>query len=277
MNDSRVRRRGFWRENSLTLTFGIAFLVVLVCQAIAGRAEFNEQLTVEGLQQLTFGEYLTTSDFAVDVTENWQSEFLQFFLYIFGTVYLVQRGSPESKKVHEAGTESDQEQRVGDHARPDSPRWAGTKDWRQTLYARSLGAVMGSLFILSWLAQSISGTAAYNDQQLRQLEDPVSWADYVVTPDFWSRTLQNWQSELLAVAAMVVLSIYLRQRGSRSPSRSAPPTPRPASKADRSRPGRRAATGLSRTRRAPGVRGCWCRAGAAMQGYPSCRPPSARP
>ncbi|WP_329286264.1 DUF6766 family protein [Streptomyces sp. NBC_00691] len=214
MNDSRVRRRGFWRENSLTLTFGIAFLVVLVCQAIAGRAEFNEQLTVEGLQQLTFGEYLTTSDFAVDVTENWQSEFLQFFLYIFGTVYLVQRGSPESKKVHEAGTESDQEQRVGDHARPDSPRWAGTKDWRQTLYARSLGAVMGSLFILSWLAQSISGTAAYNDQQLRQLEDPVSWADYVVTPDFWSRTLQNWQSELLAVAAMVVLSIYLRQRGS---------------------------------------------------------------
>lgn len=73
---------------------------------------------------------------------------------------------------------------------------------------------MGTLFVLSWLAQSITGTAAYNDQQLRQLEDPVSWAGYVATPDFWNRTLQNWQSELLAVAAMVVLSIYLRQRGS---------------------------------------------------------------
>ncbi|MET7760291.1 DUF6766 family protein [Streptomyces sp. NPDC005389] len=214
MTHSRERRGGFWRENSLTLAFGIAFLVVLACQAIVGRAEFNEQMTVDGLQPLAFAEYLTSSDFAVDVTENWQSEFLQFFLYIFGTVYLVQRGSPESKKIHQAGNESEQDQRMGDHARPDSPRWAGTKDWRQTLYARSLGIVMGTLFILSWLAQSITGTAAYNDQQLRQLEDPVSWAGYLVTPDFWNRTLQNWQSELLAVAAMVVLSIYLRQRGS---------------------------------------------------------------
>ncbi|MFI0923759.1 DUF6766 family protein [Streptomyces sp. NPDC021012] len=214
MTGSREPRGNFWRDNSLTLVFGIAFLVVLVGQAVSGNAEFNEQMTVDGLQPLGFGEYLTSSDFAVDVTENWQSEFLQFFLYIFGTVYLVQRGSPESKKVHEAGPESEQEQRMGDHARPDSPRWAGTKDWRQSLYARSLGIVMGTLFVLSWLAQSITGTAAYNDQQLRQLEDPVSWAGYVVTPDFWNRTLQNWQSELLAVAAMVVLSIYLRQRGS---------------------------------------------------------------
>ncbi|MFF0276940.1 DUF6766 family protein [Streptomyces sp. NPDC004330] len=214
MNDGREPRRGFWRENSLTLAFGIAFLVVLALQAIAGHAEFDEQMTVDGLQPLTFGEYLMSSDFAVDVAENWQSEFLQFFLYIFGTVYLVQRGSPESKKVHQAGTESEQEQRMGDHARPDSPRWAGTKDWRQAVYARSLGAVMGTLFVLSWLAQSISGTAAYNEQQLRRLEGPVSWAGYVTTPDFWNRTLQNWQSELLAVAAMVVLSIYLRQRGS---------------------------------------------------------------
>ncbi|MFF4006592.1 DUF6766 family protein [Streptomyces sp. NPDC001717] len=214
MNDDREHRGSFWRDNSLTLAFGTAFLVVLACQAVVGQAEFNEQLTVEGLQPLAFGEYLTSSDFAVDVTENWQSEFLQFFLYIFGTVYLVQRGSPESKKVHEAGTESEEEQRMGDHARADSPRWAGTKDWRQTLYSRSLGTVMGLLFVLSWLAQSITGTAAYNDQQLRQLEEPLSWGGYIVTPDFWNRTLQNWQSELLAVAAMVVLSIYLRQRGS---------------------------------------------------------------
>ncbi|MET9885815.1 DUF6766 family protein [Streptomyces sp. NPDC006430] len=104
MTDSREPRRGFWRENSLTVAFGIAFLVVLVCQAIAGHAEFNEQMTVESLQPLSFGEYLTSSDFAVDVTENWQPEFLQFFLYIFGTVYLVQRGSPESKPVGAAHT-----------------------------------------------------------------------------------------------------------------------------------------------------------------------------
>ncbi|WP_329395327.1 DUF6766 family protein [Streptomyces melanogenes] len=213
MNGGR-RRGGFWRDNSLTLAFGGAFLLVLAGQAFAGHAGFNEELATDGLQQLTLGEYLMSSDFAVDVTENWQSEFLQFFLYIFGTVWLLQRGSPESKKLHKAGPESDREQRVGDHAEADSPRWARTKDWRQKLYSRSLGSVMALLFLLSWLAQSIAGTAAYNEQQLRQLQPPVSWGAYLASADFWNRSLQNWQSELLAVAAMAILSVYLRQRGS---------------------------------------------------------------
>ncbi|MFI1100675.1 DUF6766 family protein [Streptomyces melanogenes] len=213
MNGGR-RRGGFWRDNSLTLAFGGAFLVVLAGQAFAGHAGFNEDLATDGLQQLTLGEYLMSSDFAVDVTENWQSEFLQFFLYIFGTVWLLQRGSPESKELHKAGPESDREQRVGDHAEADSPRWARTKDWRQKLYSRSLGSVMALLFLLSWLAQSIAGTAAYDEQQLRQLQPPVSWGGYLASADFWNRSLQNWQSELLAVAAMAILSVYLRQRGS---------------------------------------------------------------
>ncbi|MFF2775910.1 DUF6766 family protein [Streptomyces sp. NPDC058052] len=215
MNRRSESRKGiFWRDNSLTLAFGGAFLLVLAGQAVAGRAGYNEDLAVDGMQQLTIGEYLMSSDFAVDVTENWQSEFLQFFLYIFGTVWLLQRGSPESKELHKAGTESDEEQRIGDHVRADSPRWAGTKDWRQRLYSRSLGTAMALLFVLSWLAQSIAGTAAYNEQQLRELLPPVSWSDYLVSADFWDRSLQNWQSELLAVAAMAILSVYLRQRGS---------------------------------------------------------------
>ncbi|MDX3533900.1 hypothetical protein PV721_05875 [Streptomyces sp. MB09-01] len=208
------RKGGFWRDNSLTLAFGGAFLLVLAGQALAGHAGFNEDLAVDGLQQLTIGEYLMSSDFAVDVSENWQSEFLQFFLYIFGTVWLLQRGSPESKELRKAGPESDREQRIGDHARADSPRWARTKDWRQKLYSRSLGTVMALLFLLSWLAQSIAGTAAYNEQQLRRLQPPVSWDAYLASADFWNRSLQNWQSELLAVAAMAILSVYLRQRGS---------------------------------------------------------------
>ncbi|MGW6418974.1 DUF6766 family protein [Streptomyces sp. NPDC055055] len=207
-------RYAFWRDNSLTLSFGGAFLLVLAGQALAGHAGFNEELAVDGMQQLTLGEYVMSSDFAVDVTENWQSEFLQFSLYIFGTVWLLQRGSPESKELHKAGTESDREQKVGDHATAGSPRWARTKDWRQHLYARSLGTVMASLFLLSWLAQSIAGTAAYNEQQLREFLPPVSWAAYLASADFWNRSLQNWQSELLAVAAMAILSVYLRQRGS---------------------------------------------------------------
>ncbi|MGW0187778.1 DUF6766 family protein [Streptomyces sp. NPDC003362] len=204
----------FLRENSLGLAFLTAFLIALAGQAIAGHADFNNQLTSEGLAPVSLAAYLATSDFAVDVTENWQSEYLQFFLYIFGTVWLLQRGSPESKELHKAGTESDRDQRVGEHARQDSPRWAHDTGWRGLLFSRSLGLVMGTVFVLSWLSQSITGVAAYNEQQLRQLEGPTSWAAYLTSADFWNRTLQNWQSELLAVASMAVLSIYLRQRGS---------------------------------------------------------------
>ena len=51
-------------------------------------------------------------------------------------------------------------------------------------------------------------------QQLNSLEAPLSWGEYLLAPDFWNRTLQNWQSEFLAVGSMAVLSIYLRERGS---------------------------------------------------------------
>ncbi|MGA5503923.1 DUF6766 family protein [Streptomyces umbrinus] len=206
--------RGFLRDNGLGLFFTVAFLLALVGQAIAGHADFNNQLAVDGLQQVSLGEYVTTSDFAVDVSENWQSEYLQFFLYIGVTVWLLQRGSPESKELHKAGTESDEAQLVGEHAKENSPRWAKASGWRRAVYSHSLLLVMGTVFLLSWLVQSITGTAAYNEQRLRQLQAPLSWADYLGAADFWSRTLQNWQSEMLAVASMAVLSIYLRQRGS---------------------------------------------------------------
>ncbi|WP_327425406.1 hypothetical protein OG963_00580 [Streptomyces sp. NBC_01707] len=206
--------RRFVRDNGLSLGFGIAFLFALAGQAVAGHAEFNHQLATDGFAQISFGNYLMSSDFAVDVTENWQSEYLQFFLYIVATVWLLQRGSPESKALSKAGTESDQEQRAGEHASHDSPRWAGIGGARQALFSRSLGLVMGGLFLLSWLAQSVSGVAAYNEQQLRQLRAPIDWGSYLASADFWSRSLQNWQSELLAVASMAILSVYLRQRGS---------------------------------------------------------------
>ncbi|MFF1293399.1 MULTISPECIES: DUF6766 family protein [unclassified Streptomyces] len=209
-----TRTRGFLRDNGLGLGFGLAFLLALVGQAIAGHAEFNNQLATDGLAQVGFGEYLMSSDFAVDVTENWQSEYLQFFLYITATVWLLQRGSPESKEMHKAGTESDKDQQVGRYAHRHSPRWARGRGFRRHVYSHSLGLVMGTLFALSWLSQSITGVAAYNEEQLRQLQAPIDWGNYVGSADFWSRTLQNWQSEFLAVASMAILSVYLRQRGS---------------------------------------------------------------
>jgi hypothetical protein len=129
-------------------------------------------------------------------------------------VWLVQRGSPESKELEKAGRESDQQQKVGGYAQQNSPRWAKLGGIRRTLYENSLLLVMGSFWIGTWLAQSLTGTTQYNTERLDHHQDPVSWASYLTTPDFWERTLQNWQSEFLAVGSMAILAVYLRQRGS---------------------------------------------------------------
>jgi hypothetical protein len=206
--------RGFVRDNALGLAFGGLFVVTLVGQAVSGTADVNAQQVANGLEPVSFLEYVTSSSFGVDVMENWQSEYLQFFLYIFATVWLVQRGSAESKEPGEEGTESDAEQRVGAHARADSPAWVRAGGWRTTVFSRSLGLVMGALFLLTWAASSVAGRAAYNSEQLAQRQDPVSWVGYLGEADFWNRSFQNWQSEMLAVGSMAVLSVYLRQRGS---------------------------------------------------------------
>jgi hypothetical protein len=204
----------FLRENSLGLVFGLLFLLALVLQSVAGLADFNERQLTSGLEPISYARYITSASFGVDVAENWQSEYLQFFLYIFLTVWLLQKGSPESKPLDEAGRESDKDQKVGRFAEENSPAWAKVDGFRRTLFSNSLGLVMGLIFLGSWLTQSIAGVAAFNEEQLSNLQDPVTWAQYLTRPDFWNRTLQNWQSELLAVASMAILSIYLRQRGS---------------------------------------------------------------
>jgi hypothetical protein len=211
---SSEKSRGFLRDNSLSLVFGALFLVTLVGQAFSGLADYNAQQIANGLATESFLGYVTSSTFGVDVMENWQSEYLQFLLYIFATVWLIQRGSSESKKPGEEGPESDKEQKVGRHADEDSPEWAKTGDWRTAIFSRSLGLLMGALFLLTWLASSFAGWAAYNGEQVGQKQDPVSWLGYLGEPDFWNRSFQNWQSEMLAVGSMAVFSVYLRQRGS---------------------------------------------------------------
>jgi hypothetical protein len=208
------KSRGFLRDNALSLAFGAFFLATLVGQALSGVADFNAQQVADGLEPVSLGEYVTSSSFGVDVMENWQSEYLQFFLYIFATVWLVQRGSSESKQPGEEGTESDKEQRIGRFANGDSPGWARTGGWRTAVFSRSLGLLMGGLFLLTWAASAIAGWAAYNSDQLGRLEDPVSFLGYLGAADFWNRSFQNWQSEMLAVGSMAVFSVYLRQRGS---------------------------------------------------------------
>jgi hypothetical protein len=206
--------RAFLKDNGLSVGFGLLFLLTLVGQAISGHDSVNHDALLHQGSPISLGHYVTSALFWADVMENWQSEYLQFSLYIFATIHLIQKGSNESKKPERVGRESDAEQCLGDHAREDSPRWARVGGWRTTVYSNSLLLVMTSIWVLSWLAQSIAGRVSYNADQLDHQTAPVSWLSYVTTADFWNRTLQNWQSEFLAVGSMVILSVYLRQRGS---------------------------------------------------------------
>lgn len=202
------------REHGLSIAFAALFLAALIGQSVAGLFQFNQDQLSHGGSTESWLAFITSSDFVVDVAENWQSEYLQFFLLILATIWLVQKGSPESKKPGDEGLGTDEEQLVGRHARPDSPSWAKAGGWRSALYSNSLLIVMGAIFLLSWLLQSLAGQVVYNAEQVEHHEAMVSWGQYLVSADFWNRTLQNWQSEFLAVGSMVAFSIYLRQRGS---------------------------------------------------------------
>jgi len=224
------------KDNALSLFFLALFALTVLGQALVGHANENEELIRHDQAPVSLGEFVTSSEFLVDVSENWQSEFLQFsvtsseflvdvsenwqseflqfFLFILATVWLVQRGSPESKKPGDEGLGTDEDQMVGRHARPDSPPWARADGWRRWLLANSMLLVMGTIFLLSWWAQSLGGLVVANQEAMDHGELPMTWPSYVASPEFWNRTLQNWQSEFLAVGCMVAFSIYLRQRGS---------------------------------------------------------------
>lgn len=202
------------RNHGIGLFFGAIFIAALIGQAFVGHADFNHLQAAHHGDPVSLGRYVTSSDFGADVLENWQSEYLQFTLYILGTVWLLQRGSPESKSLDQAGTQSDEEQRIGEHAGERSPRWARVGGLRTRLYSNSLVIVMAAIFLASWGIQAVTGRVAYNANQLDHQEAALTMFQYLGSSDFWNRTLQNWQSEFLAIGSMAVLSIYLRQRGS---------------------------------------------------------------
>ena len=206
--------RTWIRDQSLSLFFLGLFLFALVGQSLAGWKSFNEEQMQHGSAAISYARYLVSSDFGQAVTENWQSEYLQFVTFIMATIWLVQRGSAESKQVRAKGWESDEKQKVGSRVQSDAPTWARVGGWRTTLYSNSLVLVMLMIFFGSWFAQSATGWTEYNAEQRDHGQPTVSWGGYVMRPNFWENTLQNWQSEFLAVGTMAVFTIYLRQRGS---------------------------------------------------------------
>jgi hypothetical protein len=206
--------RRFLRDHSLGLFFLTIFLLALVGQAIAGHVLHNEEASSHGGESISFWRYVVSSDFGNAVMENWQSEYLQFMLFMLATVWLLQRGSPESKQPEKAGRESKRDQRIEEHAAEDSPLWARVGGFRTKLYSNSLLIAMAIIFVGSWFAQSVTGWTEFNAEQTDHGDPTVSWIGYLGSATFWEATLQNWQSEFLAVGSFAALTIFLRQRGS---------------------------------------------------------------
>jgi hypothetical protein len=205
----------FVRENGLSLFFGLLLLASLIGQSFAGLHQLNAEALEHHEATYTWGRYVLSSEFGGDVLENWQSEFLQFTLYILATVWLVQRGSSESKPLDSAGLDTDREALLGDHAPPNAPAWARLKGGiRRRLYENSLVIAMTFCFFGSWVGQSVADWRAYNHDQVAHMQATISWGEYWWNADFWDRSLQNWQSEFLAIGVMAAFTIYLRQRSS---------------------------------------------------------------
>jgi hypothetical protein len=206
--------RRFVRENSLSLFFFAIFLLTLIGQSFAGWKVHNQEQLAHDEPTISWARFLVTSDFGSNVLENWQSEWLQFWIFALATVWLIQKGSNESKSPEEAGLESDQKQKVKGFAPENAPSWAKRPGWRLHVFSNSFVIVMGVVFLATWLAQSFASWSFFNQEQEDHGEPTVSWATYITSADFWERSLQNWQSEFLAVGTMAVFTIYLRQRGS---------------------------------------------------------------
>ena len=204
--------RVVWRSNGLSITLVILFTATIGGQALAGHRSENEDRRDHGQPAEPFLAYVTGGQFVEAVFENWESEFLQMAVYVMLTAWLFQRGSAESKDPDSpAVQDEDHRNHVED---PDAPRAVRRGGWRLVVYENSLALAFGALFVASLALHAVGGARAFSEERLLHGEPAVGVLDYVRSSRFWFESLQNWQSEFLAVFTIVVLSIVLRQRGS---------------------------------------------------------------
>ena len=203
----------FLRENGLSLVlFGLFLLTFLFGQILTGFRQYNEDQAEHGGEQVEMGEYLQTGHFLESTMENWESEFLQMFLYIALTAYLYQKGSSESRKLDGDNPQDRDPNKSKDN--PDAPWPVRKGGLALKLYENSLALAFLLLFFFSFCLHGVGGQREYNEEQLQHGHTTVSVLGYMSTSRFWFESFQNWQSEFLAIWFMVVLSIWLRQRRS---------------------------------------------------------------
>ena len=203
--------RRVWRDNGLSIALLTLFAIALVGQSLAGHRHYNDEQRDHGEPTLGFGEYLASPHFLEATMENWESEFLQMATYVFLTAFLFQRGSAESKDPDK----KEPVDRKPDPRRPDAPGPVRRGGLSLGLYKHSLGLTFTLLFLLALVLHAVGGAGEYNEEQATHGQpERVSVVQYMGTSQFWYESFQNWQSEFLAIAAMVILSIFLRQYGS---------------------------------------------------------------
>jgi hypothetical protein len=200
------------RTGLLLGAFFVFFCTFFVGQSVTGHWVYNEDQREHGESVLSYGEYLTTGHFLEATMENWESEFLQAGAYVLLTAWFRQRGSAESKPLDE---DAPQDADPLDDVRPDSP-WPvrNGKRLALTVYENSLTLALFAMFAATFVLHLIGGAREASQAQQAHGGTPISPGAFLRSADFWFQSLQNWQSEFLAVAAIVFLSIYLRQRGS---------------------------------------------------------------
>ena len=207
---SGVRRFAF--ENGLALAATALFLVSLVGQVLTGHAVYNDDQREHGGDPVSVAAYLGTGAFLEATTENWESEFLQMGVFVLLTVFLYQRGSSESKAIEEPeAVDQRPEEARGD---PDAPWPVRRGGAVLAVYKHSLSLALLLLFAVSFALHAVGGAAEYSEEQREHGGEPVSALGYLATSRFWFESFQNWQSEFLSVAVLVLLSIWLREQGS---------------------------------------------------------------
>ncbi|MEO6712435.1 MAG: DUF6766 family protein [Mycobacteriales bacterium] len=205
-----------FRDNALSIAaLGLFFVTFAAGQTLTGFREYNNDQRAHNEQVVGLGEYLRTGHFREATFENWESEFLQMGLYVLLTAYLVQRGSAESKKPKDEGDNSQDVNPRTVKITADTPWPVRAKGMWLTLYENSLAIFFMLLFLFSMLMHANGGAADYNAEQEQHGEaGGYSTFSYMATARFWFESLQNWQSEFLAIASIVLASIWLRQKGS---------------------------------------------------------------
>jgi len=202
-----------WKNNNLSIVLFALFALCLVGHAYSGWLAYNDEQEEHGQPQVGLSEFLRTSEFGETVFENWESEFLQMAFYVVLTVFLYQKGSSESKK-HD-GTDEVEEEPEAHRDDPDAPGPVKKGGWRLAIYKSSLSLAFALLFLISFIGHAAAGARKFSEEQREHgTKTELSTLQYMAKPQFWYESFQNWQSEFLAVLAIVVLSIRLRQWGS---------------------------------------------------------------